>query len=57
MAPLWQVRLVVLDSVTFQFRQAFPDIFQRTRTLLTFGQHLLSIAQTYKVAVSTTGLP
>ncbi|KAG2436443.1 hypothetical protein HXX76_006746 [Chlamydomonas incerta] len=46
-----QVRLVVIDSVTFHFRQDFPDMAQRTRVVTGMAQQLISLAQTYGVAV------
>ncbi|KAG2454632.1 hypothetical protein HYH02_000473 [Chlamydomonas schloesseri] len=45
------VRLVVIDSVTFHFRQDFPDMAQRTRVVTGMAQQLISLAQTYNVAV------
>ncbi|PNW86948.1 hypothetical protein CHLRE_02g102500v5 [Chlamydomonas reinhardtii] len=46
-----QVRLIVIDSVTFHFRQDFPDMAQRTRVVTGMAQQLISLAQTHNVAV------
>jgi RAD51-like protein 2 len=47
----WQVALIVLDSATFHFRQAFPDPGQRTRLMTNMAQQLASLAEQHGVAV------
>ena len=46
-----QVKLVVVDSITFHFRQELQDMAQRTRTLGQLAQDLLSQADSRHVAV------
>eukprot|EP00884_Botryococcus_braunii_P002529 jgi/Botrbrau1/12277/Bobra.0323s0017.1 len=46
-----KVRLVVMDSITFHFRQDFLDMAQRTRLLSQMAQQLLHLAQLHDVAV------
>ncbi|GFR44380.1 hypothetical protein Agub_g5598, partial [Astrephomene gubernaculifera] len=46
-----QVRLLIFDSITFHFRQDFPDMAARTRTLTHMAQQLMAAAQEYGVAV------
>lgn len=46
-----QVRLVVFDSVTFNFRQDFEDMAGRTRLLANMAQKLMAVAENYDVAV------
>lgn len=45
------VRLIVLDSVTFHFRHDFEDLGVRTRLLNGMAQKLTSIAAQFNVAV------
>lgn len=47
-----QVKLVVFDSVTFNFRQDFEDMAGRTRLLANMAQKLMAVAEKYDVAVS-----
>ena len=47
-----QVRIVVIDSVTFHFRQDFEDLALRTRVLSGLSLKLMKIAKTYNLAVS-----
>lgn len=49
---LWQVKLIVIDSVTFNFRQDFDDMAGRTRLLADMAQKLMAIAEKHDVAVS-----
>eukprot|EP00803_Ostreobium_quekettii_P000806 evm.model.scf_655.5 EVM.evm.TU.scf_655.5 scf_655:56748-63748(+) len=46
-----EVRLVVVDSVTFHFRQDFQDMAQRTRVLAQMAQDFMSLAEANDVAV------
>ncbi|WIA36239.1 hypothetical protein OEZ86_007571 [Tetradesmus obliquus] len=46
-----QVSLVVLDSATFHFRQAFPDAGQRARLMTAMAQQLAALAEQHGVAV------
>ena len=46
-----QVRLVVLDSVAFHYRQDFADLSQRTRILNEASLLLMSLADTFQLAV------
>lgn len=46
-----QVKLVVVDSIAFHFRQNFDDMSLRTRLLNGMAQHLLRLATTHKLAV------
>ena len=49
-----QVKLVIIDSVTFHFRQDFTDMGLRTRLLSGMAQKLMSIADRFDIAVSNT---
>ncbi len=49
-----QIKLVVVDSVTFHFRQNFSNMGQRTRVLGEMGQKLMQLAAERDVAVSTS---
>jgi RAD51-like protein 2 len=46
-----QVALIVLDSATFHFRQAFPDAGQRSRLMTSMAQQLAALAEQHGVAV------
>jgi RAD51-like protein 2 len=46
-----QVALIVLDSATFHFRQAFPDAGQRARLMTSMAQQLAGLAEQHGVAV------
>jgi RAD51-like protein 2 len=48
-----KVRLVVIDSVAFHFRQDFQDMALRTTILSKMTNRLMSIATTQQVAVVT----
>ncbi|KAM9343924.1 DNA repair protein RAD51 homolog 3 [Pholidichthys leucotaenia] len=48
------IRLLVIDSVTFPFRQQFDDLSQRTRLLNSLGQQLISMATSHHIAVMIT---
>jgi RAD51-like protein 2 len=41
------VRIVIIDSVTFHFRQDFEDLALRTRVLSGLSLKLMKIAKTY----------
>jgi hypothetical protein len=45
------VKLIVIDSITFNFRQDFEDMAGRTRLLAEMGQKLGKIAEEYDLAV------
>ncbi|KAK9813256.1 hypothetical protein WJX72_011511 [[Myrmecia] bisecta] len=46
-----QVRLIVIDSITFHFRQDFQDMALRTRILAQMAQQLMQLAEDRDVAV------
>jgi RAD51-like protein 2 len=46
-----QVKLIVIDSITFNFRQDFEDMAGRTRLLAEMGQKLGKIAEEHDLAV------
>jgi RecA/RadA recombinase len=46
-----QVVLVVIDSVTFHFRQDWPDMGRRARLLAAMAQQAMSVAETRGVAM------
>ncbi len=48
-----QVRLIIIDSVTFHFRRDFEDMGMRTRMLNTMSQNLMSLAEQFNLAVCT----
>ena len=48
---LAQVKLVVIDSITFHFRQNFPDLAHRARVLAGMAQKLMQLAVSLQVAV------
>lgn len=45
------VKIVIIDSVTFHFRQDFEDLALRTRLLSGMALKFMSLAKTYKLAV------
>jgi hypothetical protein len=45
------VKLIVIDSITFNFRQDFEDMAGRTRLLAEMGQKLAKIAEEHDLAV------
>ena len=47
-----QVKVVIIDSVTFHFRQDFTDMVLRTRLLSGMAQKLMNIADRFDIAVS-----
>lgn len=47
-----QVKLIVIDSVTFHFRQDFKDMAQRTRVLTQMAQDLMRVCEQRQLAVS-----
>lgn len=49
-----KVRLLVIDSVAFPFRQLFNELSQRTRLLNGLAQQLIAIATRHNVAVVLT---
>jgi hypothetical protein len=50
-----EVRLVVVDSVTFHFRQDCADLAARTRQLAQMAQQLMQLAGERDVAVGGVG--
>ncbi|KAG6545859.1 hypothetical protein Mapa_012820 [Marchantia paleacea] len=46
-----QVRLIVIDSVTFHFRQGFEDMALRTRLLSTLSLKLMALVQKHDLAI------
>ena len=48
-----QVKLIVIDSIAFHFRQDFQDMAQRTRVLAEMAQKLMHLAEERDLAVST----
>ncbi|XP_071369430.1 LOW QUALITY PROTEIN: DNA repair protein RAD51 homolog 3 [Centroberyx affinis] len=49
-----KVRLLVIDSIAFPFRQHFDDLSQRTRLLNGLAQQLITMATNHNVAVVMT---
>ncbi|XP_068588199.1 DNA repair protein RAD51 homolog 3 [Cebidichthys violaceus] len=49
-----RVRLLVIDSVAFPFRQHFEDLSQRTRILNGLAQQLIAMATSHNMAVLMT---
>ena len=47
-----QVRIVIIDSVTFHFRQDFDDLALRTRVLSGLSLKLMKLSKEYNLAVS-----
>lgn len=45
------MKLIVIDSITFNFRQDFEDMAGRTRLLAEMGQKLAKIAEEHDLAV------
>ena len=50
---LSQVKVVVVDSVTFHFRQDFDDMALRTRVLSGMALKLMKLAKKFSLAVRT----
>ncbi|XP_045913075.1 DNA repair protein RAD51 homolog 3 [Micropterus dolomieu] len=48
------VRLLVIDSVAFPFRQHFDEMSQRTRLLNGLAQQLITMATSHNIAVAMT---
>jgi RAD51-like protein 2 len=46
-----QVKLIVVDSITFHFRQDFKDMGHRTRVLTQMAQDFMAVAEKYQLAV------
>lgn len=46
-----EVKLVVVDSITFHFRHGFEDMSLRTRILSSMGQKLMHLAELHEVAI------
>ncbi|KAF3771540.1 DNA repair RAD51-like protein 3 [Nymphaea thermarum] len=46
------IRIVIIDSITFHFRQHFEDLALRTRVLSSMVLKLMKVAKKYKLAVS-----
>lgn len=53
---LSQVKIVIVDSVTFHFRQDFEDLALRTRLLSGMALKLMNLARNYSLAVSNRKL-
>ncbi|KAJ3160927.1 DNA repair protein rad51c [Geranomyces michiganensis] len=49
-----KIKLIVLDSIAFHFRQKFADMGQRTRLLNSMAQRLRALAENRDVAVVMT---
>lgn len=49
---IFQVKIVIVDSVTFHFRQDFEDLALRTRLLGGMALKLMNLAKKYNLAVS-----
>lgn len=49
-----RVRLLVIDSVAFPFRQLLDDLSQRTRLLNNLAQQLIAMATNHDIAVVMT---
>lgn len=54
---LSQVKLVVIDSITFHFRQDFVDMALRTRLLGGLALKLMKLAKKFSLAVNTILFP
>ena len=54
MAEHPNVRLLIIDSVAFHFRQDTGDVAQRVRTLAGLAQQLMRLAGEHDVAVGHT---
>mmetsp|Transcript_37411 Transcript_37411/g.62981 ORF Transcript_37411/g.62981 Transcript_37411/m.62981 type:complete len:355 (+) Transcript_37411:330-1394(+) len=48
-----EVRVVVIDSIAFHYRQDFPDMSQRTRILNEVVLLLMSLANKHRIAIVT----
>lgn len=48
---LFQVKIVIVDSVTFHFRQDFDDMALRTRLLSGMALKLMKLAKVFSLAV------
>ncbi|KAG0573909.1 hypothetical protein KC19_VG220600 [Ceratodon purpureus] len=46
-----EVKLIVFDSITFNFRQDFENMRERTRLLASMAQKLMAVAEIYDVAI------
>lgn len=49
-----KVRLLVIDSLAFPFRQHFDELSQRTRLLSGLSQQLIAMATSHEIAVVMT---
>lgn len=47
-----QVKIIIVDSVTFHFRQDFDDMALRTRLLSGMALKFMNLAKNYNLAVS-----
>lgn len=47
-----QVKIIIIDSIAFHFRQDFQDMAQRTRVLAEMAQNLMHLAEDRDLAVS-----
>ena len=50
----FQVKVVIVDSVTFHFRQDFEDLALRTRLLNGMALKLMNLSKTFNLAVSSS---
>ena len=50
-SAVMQVKIVIIDSITFHFRQEFQDMAQRTRILAQLAQTLMRHAESKDIAV------
>lgn len=46
-----QVKIIIIDSIAFHFRQDFQDMAQRTRVLAEMAQNLMHLAEDKDLAV------
>ena len=48
---VFQVKIIIIDSIAFHFRQDFQDMAQRTRVLAEMAQNLMHLAEDRDLAV------
>lgn len=51
-----QVKVVIVDSITFHFRQEFEDMALRTRLLSGMALKLMKLAKKFNIAVRTSAI-
>lgn len=49
-----QVKIVIVDSVSFHFRQDFEDLALRTRLLSGMASKFMNLARNHSLAVSNS---